>query len=160
MLALPYLHGLPAGDYVPALEQFLGSSARLSPATVTCLTQQWQTDHAAFLDRDLAEVDYVYMWADGIHLNVHLEEAKAYELVLVGVRADGSKELVALKDDHTAPGPLRTRSARRAPRARRRLSLSDGSASLLASRFHESPSCGRLRLSACWAGREPDRGGR
>ncbi|MFE5191117.1 IS256 family transposase [Streptomyces sp. NPDC056628] len=100
VLPLLYLHGLSSGDFVPALEQFLGSSAGLSPATVTRLTQQWQADHTAFMDRDLAEVDYVYVWADGIHLNVRLEEAKACVLVLIGVRADGSKELVALKDGY------------------------------------------------------------
>ncbi|MET8081530.1 IS256 family transposase [Streptomyces sp. NPDC005303] len=106
VLPLLYLHGLSSGDSVPALEQFLGSSAGLSPATVTRLTQQWQADHAAFMDRDLAEVDYVYVWADGIHLNVRLEEAKAcvLVLVLVGVRADGSKELVALKDGYRESG--------------------------------------------------------
>jgi transposase-like protein len=101
---LLYLHGLSSGDFVPALEQFLGNSAGLSPATVTRLTQQWQADHAAFMDRDLAEVDFVYVWADGIHLNVRLEEAKACVLVLVGVRADGSKELVALKDGYRESG--------------------------------------------------------
>ncbi|MFE2219740.1 IS256 family transposase [Streptomyces canus] len=100
VLPLLYLHGLSSGDFVPALEQFLGSSAGLSPATITRLTTQWQADHAAFMDRDLAEVDYVYVWADGIHLNVRLEEAKACVLVLIGVRADGSKELVALKDGY------------------------------------------------------------
>ncbi|WP_275562809.1 IS256 family transposase [Streptomyces sp. 5-6(2022)] len=68
--------------------------------SVSRLTQQWQADHTAFMDRDLAEVDYVYVWADGIHLNVHLEEAKACVLVLIGVHADGSKELVALKDGY------------------------------------------------------------
>ena len=30
------------------MEQFLGSSAGLSPATVARLTQQWTADHAAF----------------------------------------------------------------------------------------------------------------
>ncbi|MFF3968076.1 IS256 family transposase [Streptomyces griseorubiginosus] len=100
VLPLLYLHGLSSGDFVPALAQFLGSAAGLSPATVTRLTQQWQADHTAFMDRDLADVDYVYVWADGIHLNVRLEEAKACVLVLVGVRADGSKELVALKDGY------------------------------------------------------------
>ncbi|SDE23949.1 Transposase, Mutator family [Streptomyces prasinopilosus] len=104
MLPLLYLHGLSSGDFVPALEQFLGSSTGLSPATVTRLTQQWQADHAAFMDRDLAEVDYVYVWANGIHLNVRLEEAKACVLVLVGVRADGSKELVAFKDGYRESG--------------------------------------------------------
>ncbi|MGW2962755.1 IS256 family transposase [Streptomyces sp. NPDC001220] len=100
VLPLLYLHGLSSGDFVPALEQFLGSSAGLSPATVTRLTTQWQADHAAFMDRDLSDVDYVYVWADGIHLNVRLEEARACVLVLIGVRADGSKELVALKDGY------------------------------------------------------------
>ncbi|MFE5141165.1 IS256 family transposase [Streptomyces fagopyri] len=100
VLPLLYVHGMSSGDFVPALEQFLGSAAGLSPAAVTRLTQQWQADHTAFMDRDLAEVDYVYVWADGIHLNVRLEEAKACVLVLIGVRADGSKELVALKDGY------------------------------------------------------------
>ncbi|WP_079080679.1 IS256 family transposase [Streptomyces ardesiacus] len=104
VLPLLYLHGLSSGAFMPALEQFLGSSAGLSPATVTRLTQQWQADHAAFMDRDLAEVDYVYVWADGIHLNVRLEEAKACVLVLIGVRTDGSKELVALKDGYRESG--------------------------------------------------------
>ncbi|CAL9661144.1 IS256 family transposase ISGpo1 [Streptomyces sp. enrichment culture] len=72
--------------------------------TVTRLTQQWQADHAAFMDRDLTEVDYVYVWADGIHLNIRLEEAKACVLVLVGVRADGSRELIALKDGYRESG--------------------------------------------------------
>ncbi|MEU2978670.1 IS256 family transposase [Streptomyces hirsutus] len=104
VLPLLYLHGLSSGDFVPALEQFLSSSAGLSPATVTRLTQQWQADHTAFMDRDLAEADYVYVWANGIHLNVRLEEAKACVLVLVGVRADGSKELVALQDGYRESG--------------------------------------------------------
>lgn len=52
------------------------------------------------MDRDLADVDYVYVWADGIHLKVRLEEARACVLVLIGGRTDGSKELVALKDGY------------------------------------------------------------
>jgi transposase-like protein len=86
VLPLLYLHGLSSGDFVPALEQFLGSATGLSPATVTRLTQQWQADHAAFMDRAISEADYVDVWADGLHLNVRLEEAKACVLVLVGVR--------------------------------------------------------------------------
>ncbi len=44
------------------------------------------------------------MWADGIHLDVRREEVKACALVLVGVRADGSKGLVALKDGYRESG--------------------------------------------------------
>jgi putative transposase len=100
VLPLLYLHGLSSGDFVPALEQFLGTSAGLSAATVTRLTAQWQQDYQAFAGRDLSRVDYVYLWADGIHVNIRLEEAKLCLLVLVGVRADGRKELVALADGY------------------------------------------------------------
>lgn len=62
VLPLLYLHGLSSGDFVPALEQFLDSSAGLSPATVTRLTAQWQADHQAFGGRDLAGSDYVYVY--------------------------------------------------------------------------------------------------
>lgn len=67
-LPLLYLHGLSSGDFVPALEQFLGSTAGLSAATVTRLTQQRQAEHQVFGERDLSSSDYVYVWADGIHL--------------------------------------------------------------------------------------------
>jgi putative transposase len=100
VLPLLYLHGLSSGDFAPALEQFLGSSAGLSPATVTRLTKQWQDDHTAFMDRDLTGSDYVYVWADGVHLRIRLGEGKACVLVLIGVRADGTKELIALDDGH------------------------------------------------------------
>ncbi|GGJ58444.1 hypothetical protein GCM10010121_081380 [Streptomyces brasiliensis] len=59
VLPLLYLHGLSSGDFVPALEQFLGSAAGLSPATVTRLTKQWSDDHAAFQARDLSDRDFV-----------------------------------------------------------------------------------------------------
>jgi len=100
VLPLLYLHGLSSGDFVPALEQFLGSSAGLSPATVTRLTARWQADHTAFMDRDLSARDYVYVWADGVHLRIRLEEAKAAVLVLMGVRAGGTKELIAMTDGY------------------------------------------------------------
>ena len=38
--------------------------------------------------------------ADGIHVNIRLEEHKLCLLVLIGVRADGRKELVALADGY------------------------------------------------------------
>jgi len=77
VLPLLYLHGLSSGDFMPALEQFLGSAAGLSPATVTRLTAQWQADHKAFGERDLSATDYVYVWADGIHLRIRLAQAKS-----------------------------------------------------------------------------------
>jgi transposase-like protein len=98
VLPLLYLHGLSSSDFGPALEQFLGSGAGLSAATITRLTTQWQDEAAAFNKRSLKGTDYVYVWVDGIHLKVRLEQDKVCLLVILGVRADGQKELVALAD--------------------------------------------------------------
>src|SRR5690349_9848233 len=100
VLPLLYLHGLSSGDFVPALGQFLGSAAGLSASVITKLTETWKSEQRAFSQRDLSAVDYVYVWADGIHVNIRLEEHKLCLLVLIGVRTDGRKELVALADGY------------------------------------------------------------
>ncbi len=100
VLPLLYLHGLSSKDFIPALEGFLGTDAGLSAATITRLTVQWQDDARTFSQRDLSDVDYVYMWADGIHVNIRLDEERLCLLVLIGVRVDGSKELIALTDGY------------------------------------------------------------
>lgn len=46
----------------------------------------------------LEDRDYVYIWAEGVHFNVRLEQDRLCALVIVGVRADGTKELVAITD--------------------------------------------------------------
>ena len=100
VLPLLYLHGLSSGDFVPALGQFLGSHAGLSSSTVSRLTGEWQAEAAAFMARDLSGVDYVYLWVDGIHLGIRPDGEKLCLLVMIGVRADGRKELVALADGY------------------------------------------------------------
>jgi transposase-like protein len=87
VLPLLYLHGL-------------GSAAGLSAPVVTRLTETWKAEQRAFAARDLSGVDYVYLWADGIHVNIRLEEHKLCLLVMIGVRADGRKELIALADGY------------------------------------------------------------
>src|SRR4029450_5017991 len=86
VLPLLYLHGLSTGDFVPPA------------AAVARLLTGWQADSQAFCQRDLSERDYVYVWADGVHFRVRLEQARLCCLVIVGVRADGTKELVAVAD--------------------------------------------------------------
>ena len=100
VLPLLYLHGMSSGDFAPAMEEFFGSAAGLSPSVITRLTKTWQAEQASFAARRLDAVDYVYIWADGIHFNVRLEEARLCALVIVGVRADGTKELVSITDGH------------------------------------------------------------
>ncbi|WP_024805286.1 IS256 family transposase [Nocardia sp. BMG51109] len=100
VLPLLYLHGLSSGDFGPALEKFLGTGAGLSASVITRLTTQWQDEAKAFGQRDLSGTDYVYLWVDGIHLKVRLDQQKLCLLVMIGVRADGRKELVALTDGY------------------------------------------------------------
>ena len=76
VLPLLYLHGLSSGDFGPALEQFLGSGAGMSAATIIRLTKDWQDEAVAFNKRSLAETDYVYVWVDGIPSLSTLGEAR------------------------------------------------------------------------------------
>ena len=101
VLPLLYLHGLSSGDFAPALKEFFGADAGLSPATVVRLTQQWRGEREEFMRRDLSERDYVYAWVDGVlHTTVRLgQDDRLCCLVMVGVRLGGRKELlVALQD--------------------------------------------------------------
>lgn len=100
VLPVLYLRGLSTGDFAPALAGFLGSDAGLSPSTISRLTEAWQAEHAEWEKRDLSDRDYVYWWADGVHFNVRLEQDRLCCLVIVGVRPDGSKELIALADGY------------------------------------------------------------
>jgi putative transposase len=61
VLPLLYLHGLSSGDFIPALEEFFGSEAGLSAATITRLTERWQSERESFMRRDLSRRDYVCM---------------------------------------------------------------------------------------------------
>jgi transposase-like protein len=100
VLPILYLRGLSTGDFAPALGEFFSTEAGLSASTITRLTEAWQAEHAEWSERDLSGVDYVYWWVDGIHFNVRLEEDRLCTLVIVGVRPDGTKELVALADGY------------------------------------------------------------
>jgi putative transposase len=100
VLPILYLRGLSTGDFAPALGEFFGTEAGLSASTVNRLTEAWQAEHAEWSTRDLSGLDYVYMWADGVHFNIRLEEDRLCCLVIVGVRPDGTKELVALADGY------------------------------------------------------------
>ena len=42
----------------------------------------------------------MYVWADGVYFSVRLEEDRLVCLVIMGVRADGTKEIIALEDGY------------------------------------------------------------
>lgn len=66
---------------------------------MTRLTKQRSEDHASFQERDLSDRDFVYVWADGVHSKVGLGKAHSCVLVLLGVRLEGTKELIALAEE-------------------------------------------------------------
>src|ERR687898_2117493 len=65
VLPVLYLRGISTNDFEPALAEFFGSQAGLSASTIQRLTREWSAEVAAFHERDLSQVDYVYLWADG-----------------------------------------------------------------------------------------------
>jgi len=96
-----YLKGVSTGDFTEALQALVGPDCPgLSASTVTRLVSQWQDEHQDWSRRDLSEKHYVYVWADGIHFNIRLEEDRQCILVLMGATADGTKELIAVQDGH------------------------------------------------------------
>jgi len=101
VLPVLYLRGLSTGDFKPALTALLGEDAAgLSATNIARLTAVWEDEYRAYRRRSLADRDYVYVWADGIHFNVRLEDDRLCTLVLIGARPDGEKELIAIEDGY------------------------------------------------------------
>ena len=101
VLPILYLRGLSTGDFREALPVLLGEDAAgLSPTTITRLTAAWETEYQAFQQRDLSACDYVYIWVDGIHFNIRLEDERLCTLVVIGACADGTKEVIAVEDGY------------------------------------------------------------
>jgi putative transposase len=101
VLPMLYLRGLSTGDFREALTALLGDDAAgLSATNIARLTNEWETEYHAFLKRSLADRDYVYVWVDGVHFNVRLEDDRLCTLVMIDVRPDGTKELIAVEDGY------------------------------------------------------------
>ena len=101
VLPILYLRGLPTGDFKEGLAALLGDEASgLSPTSITRLTAEWQEEYEAYQKRDLSDRDYVYIWADGVHFRIRLGEDRLCALVMIGVRPDGTKELIAIEDGY------------------------------------------------------------
>ncbi len=102
VLPVLYLRGLSSGDFAPALRDLLGEDASgLSASSIQRLTEQWQADHAAFRARSLRFHRYAYLFIDGIHMSIRLgEDDRLCLLVVIGVREDGEKELLAVEDGY------------------------------------------------------------
>jgi transposase-like protein len=102
VLPILYLRGLSTGDFQPALRDLLGEDASgLSSSSISRLTAAWQAEHAAFRKRELRFHTYAYLFIDGVHMSVRLgEDDRLCLLVVIGVREDGEKELLAVEDGY------------------------------------------------------------
>ncbi len=96
-----YLKGISTGDFQEALTALLGREAPgLSASTISRLKETWKDEHLRWSRRDLSTRRYVYLWVDGIHFGVRLDDAAQCILVVIGATADGRKELLALADGY------------------------------------------------------------
>jgi putative transposase len=97
-----YLRGLSTGKISLTLkEHFSGeASMGLSPASVCKLLKSWEKDFEQFKKRKI-EKNYVYLWADGVHVKVRLgDDKKVCLLVIIGVTENGDKELLAVQSGY------------------------------------------------------------
>lgn len=85
---------LPEGNLHRRLLRGSGGAARqgccrVSASAIGRLKDGWLVEHTAWQRRDLSAKRYVYIWADGIHLQARLEDEKQCILVLIGATPEG-----------------------------------------------------------------------
>lgn len=96
-----YLKGVSTGDFSEALCALVGPQAKgLSASTIVRLKSAWEGEFQEWTKRSLEGKKYVYVWADGVHFNIRLEEDRQCILVLMGATEDGCKELIAVADGY------------------------------------------------------------
>jgi len=96
-----YLKGLSTGDFSSVLTALLGQDAAgLSASTISRLKEVWKEEHQRWSKRELTGKHFVYIWVDGVHFGVRLEDASQCILVVIGATVDGKKELLAMLDGY------------------------------------------------------------
>lgn len=99
LIPVLYLKGISTGDFTQALEKILGKDVvGFSAENIVRMKQIWQQDYERWMSRDLSGSRYVYWWVDGIYFNVRLDDDRQCILVIIGAKADGTKELIAVVD--------------------------------------------------------------
>ena len=147
-----YLKGISSGEMGDALQALLGhNAAGLSSTTVSRLKQVWSQEHGQWRKRSFEGKQYVYMWADGVHCQVRMEQEKQCLLVLIGASSEGKKELIAIEDGYRESteswrvllGDLRRRGLEIAPE----LAVGDGALGFWNALHETYP---QTRHQRCW----------
>lgn len=150
LLTRLYLEGLSTGDFEPVFRSLLGETAPLSPSSIVRLKAEWQAEFTAWQRRRFDQERYLYCWVDGIYLAAGQEDEKTALLCVLGLRADGQKELLALQLGYRESAEswasvlrdLRERGMRRPL-----LMIGDGALGIWAALAAVWPECRRQR---CW----------
>ena len=152
LIPILYLKGVSSGDMSEALASILGpDAAGLSATNVVRLKAQWEQDYQVWCRRDLTGKKYVYIWVDGIHVNVRLDEERSCILVVMGADAKGKKELLAVSDGYRESKAswreilldLKRRGMKEGPK----LAIGDGALGFWAALREVFPTC---REQRCW----------
>lgn len=148
-----YLKGISTGDFTEALEKILGKAAvGFSAENIVRMKQIWQQDYERWMNRDLSGSRYVYWWVDGIYFNVRLDDDRQCILVIIGARADGTKELIAVVDGFRESkeswASVIRELKRRGLIAGPELAIGDGALGFWAAIAEEFP---KTKTQICWA---------
>jgi transposase-like protein len=101
LIPVLYLKGLSTNGFGNALASILGEGAKgLSAANIVRLKKGWEDDFNQWENRKLSGKKYAYIWADGIHFNIRLEDQRSCILVIMGADEAGNKELLAVSDGY------------------------------------------------------------
>jgi transposase-like protein len=147
-----YLRGLSTGDFREALGALLGEEALtgFSATTVTRLLSVWQDEYRAWRKQSLSEAAYTYIWVDGVHFNIRLEDDRLACLVIIGVRPDGVKEVIALEDGYresTESWATLLRDLKRRGLSAPKLAIADGALGFWAALRQVYP---KTQEQRCW----------
>ncbi len=147
-----YLKGISTGDFSEALEAILGPQAKgLSATNIVRLKEIWKHEYDEWRTRDLSAERYVYLWVDGVHFNVRLDDERSCILVVMGATKDGDKRLLAVHDGFRESKTswleilrdLKARGMRDLPA----LAIGDGALGFWAAAAEELPT---TRWQRCW----------
>lgn len=99
LFARLYLEGLSSGDFEPVFRALVGGTVALSPNSILRLREEWEMEYRTWRERPITQ-RYAYLFADGVYLKAGLEREKTALLVVIGVRADGVKEFLAMEEGY------------------------------------------------------------
>ncbi len=147
-----YLKGISTGDFTEALAKILGKDViGFSAENIVRMKQIWQEDYRLWMSRDLSRSRYVYWWVDGIYFNVRLDDDRQCILVIIGAKADGTKELVAVVDGFRESkeswASIIRELKRRGLTAGPELAIGDGALGFWAAIAEEFP---KTKTQICW----------